>query len=114
MKIYKHVYGNGTGEYKKMKMTKANEIFHQMRLRWLERQISQEFNRELSLKIDRLHNTLEEINNNPQLENGSLAGVINAISKKATAAALQWFQPEAILRAALWTTKKRLNGSGKY
>ena len=95
-------------------MIKLNRFFLLMQLHWLERQISPKFDRGLSIKIDRLHNTLEEISSNPKLENGSLAGVINAISKKATAAALQWFQPEAILRAALWTTKKRLNGSGKY
>ena len=95
-------------------MIKLNRFFLLMQLYWLERQISQVFDRELSLKIDRLHNTLEEISSNPKLENGSLAGVIKALTKKATAAALKWFQPEAILRAALWTTKKRLNGSGKY
>jgi hypothetical protein len=95
-------------------MAILKNVFLKVRLRLLEEQIDQEFDRELSLKIDRLHNTLEEISSNPKFENGSLAGVIKAISKKATAAALHWFQPEAILRAALWTTKKRLNGSGKY
>ena len=96
-------------------MTKSNKIFHQMRLRWLEGQIDQKFDRKLSLKIDRLHNILEEISSNPKLENGSLAGVIKTITKKATAAALRWFQPEAILRAASW--KKRianLLGNGRY
>ena len=96
-------------------MIKLNRFFLLMKLYWLERQISQEFDRELSLKIDRLHNTLEEISSNPKLENGSLAGVIKTITKKATAAALRWFQPEAILRAASW--KKRianLLGNGRY
>jgi hypothetical protein len=86
-------------------MIKLNSFFLLSQLYWFERQISQEFDRELSLKIDRLHNALEEISNNPKLENGSLAGVIETIAKKATAAALRWFQPEAILRAAQWKKK---------
>ena len=87
-------------------MIKLNRFFLLMQLYWLERQISQVFDRGLSLKIDRAHVQREEINSNYKQENGFLAGVIEAITKKATAAALRWFQPEAILRAAQWTRKK--------
>ena len=55
-----------------------------MRLSWLERQISNKFDRDLSLKIDRVRLKLEEINSNPKQENGLLAGVIEAITKKNT------------------------------
>jgi hypothetical protein len=105
LRIYKHVYGNGTGEDKKMKMTKANKIFHQMRLRLLEKQIDQEFDRNLSLKIDRVHAQIEANKSQNIQETGFLAGAIKAIVKKAAVVALQWFQPKAILRAAQWKKK---------
>ena len=87
-------------------MIKLNSFFLLLQLYLLERQISQKFDRKLSLKIDSLHNRLEDTSSNPKLENGSLAGVIKAITKKATAAALRWFQPEAISRAEQWKNKK--------
>ena len=88
-----------------MKMTKANKIFHQMRLRLLEKQIDQEFDRNLSLKIDRIHAQIEANKSQNIQETGFLAGAIKAIVKKAAVVALQWFQPKAILRAAQWKKK---------
>ena len=91
------------------------KFLRQMRLHWLERQIGQEFDRDHSLKIDRAHVQLEAKNINHKQENGFLAGVIEAITKKATTAALRWFQPETILRAASWKKKiANLFGSGRY
>ena len=84
------------------------QFFLRLQLRWLEGKTTQEFDRKLSLKIDKLHTQIEENTISYKQETGSLAGVIKAITKKATAAALRWFQPEAILRAALWK-KKTIN-----
>ena len=72
-----------------MKMTKANKIFHQMRLRLLEKQIDQEFDRNLSLKIDRVHAQIEANKSQNIKETGFLAGAIKAIVKKAAVVALQ-------------------------
>ena len=94
---------------------KSIKLFLRKRLSRLERQIGEEFDRDHSLKIDRALVALEENSNNHKQENGFLAGVIKAVTKKATTAALRWFQPETILRAASW--KKRianLLGNGRY
>ena len=87
-------------------MKKLKKFFLRAGLKWLESQIGSKFDRDLSLKIDKVRAQLEEISDKHNQEIGLLVGVIKAITKKATAAALQWFQPEAILRAALW--KKRI------
>ena len=77
-----------------------------MRLRWLEGEMGSDFDRVLSLKIDRNNTQLDDQNYVQTTFNfGFLAGVIKAITKKAPAAALQRFQPEAILRAASWKKK---------
>ncbi len=67
---------------------KSIKLFLRKRLSRLERQIGEEFDLDLSLKIDRLHAQLEEINSNHKQEIGFLAGVIKAVTKKAIAAAL--------------------------
>ena len=95
-------------------MAILKNIFLKVQLRWLEGKIAQEFERKLSLKIDKLHTQIEENTIPYKQETGFLAGAIKAIVEKATAAALQWFQPEAILRAALWIKKKNLHGNGKF
>ena len=86
-------------------MAILKDIFLKVRLRLLEEQIDQEFDRNLSLKIDRVHAQIEANKSQNIQETGFLAGAIKAIVKKATATALRWFQPEAILRAAQWKKK---------
>ena len=86
-------------------MAILKNIFLKVRLRWLEGKIAQEFDRKISLKIDKLHTQIEENTIPYKQETGFLAGAIKAIVKKATATALRWFQPGAILRAASWKKK---------
>ena len=84
------------------KMSILKTVFLQLRLRWLEGKIDQEFDRKLSLKIDRLHTQIEANTIPYKQETGFLAGAIKAIVKKAAVVALQWFQPKAISRAIQW------------
>lgn len=74
-----------------------------MRLRWLERQIGNEFDPELSLQIDNIHAQLENLDQRQIAMNFEfLAGAIRQIVKKAAVAALQWFRPVTIFRAVKW------------
>ena len=88
-----------------MKIVPLKKVFLQLRLRWFEGKIDQEFDRKLSLRIDKLHTQIEANIIPYKQETGFLAGAIKAIVKKAAVVALQWFQPKAISRAAPWKKK---------